>query len=248
MSIYKWRINCQTHGNQNIWSPIKPTTCPINEVDTINDNLTTVVDKIVQGTVAIKDDYGTTGGNFKAESRYLEIPPNSTESFNTSWLYPVKVTVAYIMSTAENKDDLIDVIIAPNATIGAITAPILIGATSCTVNQTVIDFLCVGYKMKLTDGVNTNDVGTVGAIDTTTKVVTFTTPTTNSFSPLTPTYVQMSIYLVENMKIGPPGRYDIGQGKIGGSFIPPTIVSRVSYTNLSATDTKKFYCYIEYLY
>ena len=248
MSIYKWRINCITHGNQIIWSPTKPTTCPVNGADTINEGLTVMIDKITQGTVAIKDDYGTTGGNFKAESRYIEIAPSTTGILDTSWAYPVKVSLAYFTSTSDNQDDHVNVIIAPNATIGAITAPVGIGATSCTVTQSVIDYMNVGYKIRLTDGTNTDDCGTVLTINKDTKVITFSTATTHSFSPLTPTYVQFSIYIVEDFHIGPAGKYVICQGKVGGSFIPASIISRITYTNNSASVTKKFYCYVEYLY
>ncbi len=248
MSIFKWRINCQTHNNQFIWSPTKPTVCPVNNADTINGSLTTIVDKITQGTVSIKDDFGLTGGNFKTESRYLEIAPNSTNHIASVWAYPVKVSLAYFMATEENKDDLLDVIVAPNATIGAIVAPIGIGATSCVVQSSVLDFLNIGYRLRLTDGSNTHECGIVTAINKETATVTFTVPTVNTFSPLTPTYVQMSIYMVEDMRIGPPGKYMIGEGKIGGSIIPAGVASHVVYTNNSLTETKKFYCYIEYLY
>ena len=243
--VYKWRLKCAVHSNVFVWNDIKPTMCPVNTADSIDTTKTVIVDKIEQNTVTIKEENGVTGGNFRTESHVLTVLANSVISKDVIWQYPVSVLEAYFMPTAINTGDMFNLTIAPQTTIGIVVVPVNIGATSITVNSTVIDNISVGFKLYITNGVNTNCLGQCLTINKITRVLTFQTPPTQDFSPAS--YVQMSICIIENYEIGPPGRYLIGEGKIGGSFIPAGITARLTYTNTTNID-KKFYAYIEYLY
>lgn len=245
--LYKWRVNCTVHSNVFVWNDTKPTVCPVNTADTIDATKTVIVDKIEQNTVTIKGPTGITGGNFRTESHVLTVPANAVVTKDIIWQYPVSVLEAFLMGTDNNTGDIFDLTVAPNATIGVVVAPVAIGATSITVNSTVTDFIAVGFKLYLTDGVNTNDLGQCLSFDKITRVLTFQTPPTHAFSPATPTHVQMAICLISNYEIGPPGKYVIGRSKIGGSFIPTGVTARLSYTNTTNV-AKKFYVYIEYIY
>jgi hypothetical protein len=246
MSLYRWRVNCIAHGNQYIWDFNKPTTCPLNNTDTINSDLTVIVDKREQNVVTIREENGVTGGNFKTEAKVLISEPNSTSTIDVIWSYPISVLEAYFVPTPENLDDEIEIIIAPNTTIGVISQPLTTGSTSCIVSPTVLTYLNVGYIMYITNGETIDNLGHAISINKGTSTITFETASINNYNA--GAFIQMSIPLVENYIIGPHhARYIIGEGKIGGSYVPPNTVARMRYINKSNV-SKKFYSYLEYLY
>ncbi len=73
------------------------------------------------------------------------------------------------------------------------------------------------------------------------------TPTVNSFTAATPTYVRQTAFMARNFKIPAAGRIEVGDSKIGGSYLPANTVFRVAYTNDSSSG-KSFGFVIEYLY
>lgn len=246
MSLYRWRVNCTTHGNQYIWDANKPTTCPLNNNDSINSELTIVVDKREQNTVTIREENGVTGGNFRTESKILIADPYSTAQIDVTWAYPISVLEAYFVPTADNLDDELEILVAPNTIIGVITQSLTAGAASCTVSPTVLENLNIGFRMNITNGVTLDYVGHVLSINKNTSTVVFETALTHSYSA--GSYVQMTVPLLENYVIGPHNsRYVVGEGKIGGSYVPANTIARLRYVNKSNV-TKKFYSYIEYLY
>jgi hypothetical protein len=246
MSLFRWRVNCTVHGNQYIWDANKPTTCPLNNTDTINPDLTIIIDKREQNVVSIREENGSTGGHFKTESKVLVSEPNSTVTLDVTWAYPISVLEAYFVPTQDNLDDELEILVGPNTTIGVIMQPLTIGATSCVVSSTVLTYLCIGYRLCITNGVTMDHVGLVISINPVTSTVSFETATTNSYDA--GAFVQMTIALVENYVIGPHNvRYIIGEGKIGGSYVPANTIARLQYINKSNV-SKKFYGYIEYIY
>lgn len=116
-----------------------------------------------------------------------------------------------------------------------------------TVSSTVIDNTSNGNYLKLDDLTNSDDVGRVLYVDKENSQVYVETNPTNTFSPLSPTYVRQTVYTVYNYKISEPWEYRIGESKIGGSYVPKDVVVRFLYDNQS-TDTDKFFVgAVEYL-
>ena len=59
----------------------------------------------------------------------------------------------------------------------------------------------------------------------------------------------MSVILVRDYVLGHPGRFTLGQGKIGGSPIPAGTIVRIRYHNVNGiAEDKEFYAELEYLY
>lgn len=115
------------------------------------------------------------------------------------------------------------------------------------VQQTVIDYSETGHYIKITDGSNTDDLGAIIYVDTANLNLYMDKYPVNSYSPLTPTYVLLTVYSVKDYEIGPPWGHTIGESKIGGSYIPPDTVLSVLYTNKS-NESKYFVGQVEYLY
>lgn len=117
-----------------------------------------------------------------------------------------------------------------------------------TVTTTVTENTAVGFSLNLFDGVNTDDMGRVIKVDTTNSKVYMENNPTNTFSPLSPTYVRQCVHMIKDFEIGEAFEHVIGESKIGASYVPTDVVITLEYTNKSTTYDKEFIGEVEYLY
>jgi hypothetical protein len=104
-----------------------------------------------------------------------------------------------------------------------------------------------GLHLKLFNGVNKDNLGQVLSVDkVSNKVYTQYAPT-NSFNA--GTYVLIQAQNVEDYEIGEGQVHKIGEGKIGGSYVPADTVVHIMYVNNSAPGTplKTIIGSVEYL-
>lgn len=189
-----------------------------------------------------------TGGHYQAQGYKLSLPA-STGWYEKDISFPIPVSLlsALWMNIAAMVGDSFEFLVAPDTTIGAITADIAIDDTQFTVQQSVIDNIAIGYWVKLTDGINTQDVGRVISIDKTLLKITVETASTYSFLAATPTYVKMSVKMVVGVDLFADYPIEVGATKIGGSYINANTTLRVRYNNITGT-AKDFRWILEYLY
>lgn len=115
-----------------------------------------------------------------------------------------------------------------------------------SVSSTVIANTMLGYYITLDDLTNSNDLGRV-IYKTLTKIYTENHPTV-AFTAATPTYVRQNIYLMKDLAFGRDWCYEIGDSKIGGSYIPEDIIVRLKYHNNNVIGNNTLYGMLEYLY
>lgn len=115
------------------------------------------------------------------------------------------------------------------------------------VNSTVIENTSIGYELNLFDGVNTSNLGRVLCINIEMSKVYVEINPDQTFSPLTPTYVRQTVYIIRDFVIGEPWDRCIGDSKIGGSHIPADTPVEFSYQNVTG-DTKNLVGHVEFLY
>lgn len=116
------------------------------------------------------------------------------------------------------------------------------------VSQTVIDNIAVGYYVKLYDHVNQDDVARVLLVDVSNLKIYVETNLVNSFLASSPTYIQMTVYAFKNYEMCVPWEHEIGQSKIGGSYLPKDVLVSLDYHNMSTDTDKIFIGRVEYLY
>ena len=119
--------------------------------------------------------------------------------------------------------------------------------TTLNVSSTVISYIKVGFNVNLTDGINSDNIGDVIEINSDTSTIIVNGAPQHNYNDTSPTYVQMSILYMDNVKLGPPMNYPIGEAKIGSSYVPAGTIIQSKYINNSNVD-KKLFAYIEYLY
>lgn len=116
------------------------------------------------------------------------------------------------------------------------------------VQATVLAYANVGYEFNLfVAPTTTESLGRCVGVDTTNNWLYVETGPSESYSPLTPTYVRQTVYSVKNYEFSEPASHFIGEGKIGGSGIPAGVAVEGHYVNTSNVD-KVFIGIVEYLY
>lgn len=253
-TIYKWEVYCTTTSTyQEVWSKNEPTTCPENNTHTISTSPgARITGTISNNETKIIEEDGETQAIFKMAGFKMDIPSGNIGNVTTlthQWDdYPITLMDGWFFSSSDNVGDELNITVAENKVIGAIGAPVYIGNTEISVTGTVIDNIYKGFDSMLTDGGNVNVLGEVRDINYANSTITVTNAATNNFSPLSPTYVAMTVKVLENIYITVgDARYAFAEKKLGGKYLPAGTDLNVKYTNNSG-NAKTFYYHMEYLY
>ena len=252
MDLNKWRIFCITDSKYEYdWKEIddEPTTCPVNTAHSINSSLNRVIETRKADTVKIKEEEILTGGHFSVEGICFTALANQTTSYSISFPYPINVINIQFPLISLFSGDSLYVETAPDTIVGTITSDVTTNDTVINVSQTVIDNIYIGYRVKLDDTTNIDDLLRVTAVDRVNLTITVETPSPRNYLAATPTYVKMSIrYLNVQEFNSSPIVLGIGNYKIGASYIPSGVNTTCTYVNNSTMTDKKVVAYIEYLY
>lgn len=247
--VYKYRIWCDTDSKwEYAWAESELTTCPVNTSHAIDVNKTSVVDSVIEDTVTVREENVPTGGHYQASS--YRIPVASGMGMTTkdiSFPHPVCMLAAEWTNTSSMRDDEIEFVVAPNTIVGAMASGIASGVSVLPVQQSVIDNMKVGYCADLYSASGVMDCGRVLAVNNNDNTITMEYPTNQPFSAAWPTYVRMSIHMVLPSPLAGEGRVQLGESKIGGSYIPANTVLRTNYDNKSGL-AKDLIFFLEYLY
>ena len=251
--VKEWEVYCTVEElYKRVWSIEAPTKCPDNSTHSISTNPgPKIINYVSDKKVKIIEEDGITQGIYKLHGFTRDIPSGpvgNVTTFTHIWKYPITLSNGWFISTNEMVGDKIDCVVAENLKIGIITNPVNIGDSNVSVSPTVIPNLYNGYVFTLTDGVNTDYMGEVIDLNNGNNVVTLENTSTHFYSPLSPTYVEMGVKVIENFSI-PAGkqRYAFAEKKIGGKYIPKNIPMVIKYTN-NTGNSKVFMYNIEYLY
>jgi hypothetical protein len=248
-TIYKYRIYCSTDSKYEYqWNEEEPNKCPVNTSHSINTGLTTIVEIREPNLITIKEEDTPTGGHFCTEVVKIEATANVITTVDSSWPFPITGLLVSFITNDTHEGDSVDIAVAPDTIIGAITSNMTSGNVIANVQQSVIDNISVGFYVTLWDGVNTHNCGRVINKNTVDKQITIEIPTTTDFLITRTTYVKITPYYVKNFELGPPWKYDFGTSKIGGTYIPSNTIVRVLYHNTSPETDKIIRAQVEYLY
>lgn len=202
----------------------------------------------ISNQVLVKEEDIKTGGHFQVKTIHVTAAANETKLHDISWPHDVNILSVSLYSTADMVGDKVSALIAPNTTIGAITADVATTDTTFTVQSSVVQNIRIGYLVTITDLTNTDECGVVTAIDLGAFTITVETAPTNAYLAATPTYIQMTVQMMVQHEM--PG-FDfvliLGESKIGASHIPANTTVRIKYENSTAAQKDLIAC-VEYLY
>ncbi|MBA42966.1 MAG: hypothetical protein CMF62_03020 [Magnetococcales bacterium] len=252
--LIKYRIYCETDSKwEFVWreeNQSQPTTCPVDTNHNINSSSVAIVDERSELKVQIQEEKITTGGHFRLEDYTFTCLGNQTTFFEFSIPTPSSVLSYKLVVQPNMGGDEFGGIVGPDTIIGAIGSPVGTSDTTFTVTNTVIENAFLGASCNLFDGTNTDEVGFIIGIDSENSTITVQNTPSNTYSPLTPTYVRIGVKMANDIKLPylPNGGYmEVGQSKIGASHLPANTITRVRYKN-NTSETKECHVLYEYLY
>jgi len=246
-TVYKYRIWCVTEGDYvYAWGEDEPTVCPNNCDHTIDATKTTIERSISEEVVEIKEENTPTGGHYRCLGAAFDAANNATTTYDFSIPYPISLLSATVPTMDLQSGDVAHLDVAPETVIGVITSNVAAEATEINVSSTVMENIDIGRCLILDDGVN-DERHAVVAMNAVGSSVTIDTGTTNSYNVASPTYCKMSVCMAHNIEISSGTRLELGESKIGGSYIPANTTIRTTYINNGDEDVR-FRIYIEFLY
>lgn len=253
-TLKKWKVYCTDESTYyEVWKDVTDPIelqCPVNTAHTLNGNLTIDVadHQVISKVFVVEEESLTTQGFFRTKGRNLLISGNVGDVTTDvlTWPYDTTILHGWFHTTNNHVGDQVSCYVSPGVVVGAIDAPVTAGDTEIVVSQTVMDNFAVGFEMEITDGVTSNKLGEVSAMNG--NLFTVTTAATDNFSPLSPTYVKQTVVIVEDMPIvAPLSRYAFAEKKQRGKGLPANIPLVIQYNNLSGGE--KYFAYtIEYMY
>ena len=252
-SLNKYSVWCLT-DNKEVTSDYRfepPTSCPENDSHPIDTDPTkiVIVASIAQKSVVINEDPGPTQGNFSVAGRYVAINPtiNSETTIDASFPYYIGVHSITLRPGPTNVGDKVDMYSIVPTPIGALTAPGAISDTVLQVSPTVFTYVNVGFEFTISDGVNTQFLGECQAYNKLAGTITITNALTNNYSPLSPSYLSMRIRKARDVYFVTESVIGIGTNIAGSSILPPGIIGRIIYTNVTG-GAKNFSANMSYIY
>ena len=253
-SVTNYRIYCLTEGDWVYgWGTEQPTACYNNDTHSVNPASVQDMETISHSIVSVREEKVPTGGNIAMKSFTFDVlgPTGAITYYESVFPFPISMLSTQIHPRPENIGDSFYSDVGNHTTIGALMEPLGVGVTGgvtgFAVSSTVVQYLNLGYYVTLTDGVNTSELGRCIMIDKTNSKISTEFPTTHSFSPLSPTYVQQTVKMADPIDIVNPYNFTLGDDKIGASYVPANMVGRFCYKNNDGKP-KKFTFLIEYLY
>jgi hypothetical protein len=251
---FKYRIKCTTDDKYEYWilneNYPAPIICPTNTTHTVDTTSTTIVQTISENIVKVKEETVDTGGNYMTECIIIagNTGPNVTTTRDFIYPFPISVLGIQFVTEENQRGDEVSLSVGPNTIVGYLTADAPTGATGLDVSQTVVDNSMIGYHINLFTPPSTiEELGRIIALDKINKKIYCENTPSSNFSAAGPTYIQQTAYTIINFTIGTPGRYPIGDSKIGGSYVPANTIIRSQYINKGTTQ-KNLTSVIEYLY
>lgn len=187
-------------------------------------------------------------GRYQITTLNMDVPegaPGEVTTKDFTFPIPISVLAAQLLATDNTVGDTVNFEVAPDTVIGILTANADVNDSLFIVSPTVSENTFVGAFLVITDGQSLDDLGRVLKVADNTVVTE--NVTTNAYSATSPTYVRQTVRMAHNFQVAAPGRVEIGETKIGSSFIPANVVLRLRYENASGT-AKSFGIIIELLY
>lgn len=238
MSLVEWRIYCNTEGDFQSWylphDAPPPTTCPNDTLHDVNPDSVNEVTSYIPNEFTLKEEERATGGHFFTPTIVVVADCDATTTYEETMFVDTNTLGITFTTTAEHTGDTIQLVAAPNTTVGGIAANVALGDTVITVQPSVIANVFRGPMLvTLDDGTNTADLGRIKSIDSGANTLTVETPSSAAFAAATPTLVKITVERVRNMRIGAPSTQTVGDMKLGASFLPQDTLVRMLYTNRS---------------
>lgn len=231
-TVSRYKIYCTIEAQYvEGWGTTAPAACYNNNTHSVNLNSVQVIEQVASDTVKIKEDSIVIPRNvWIKDIRFTDVESNSSQT--QTFVFDITVSMySFTLTTDDtNKGDEFTIAVNPNTPIGAITADLSIGSTTLNAPAGLLAYGWNGFELKISDTVNTNDLGRITTIDKVNGTVTFTNATTDLFLA-NQGVLYMTYYTMKELKFGAPGTLKFGEDVIGGAMVPVGTTVSFTYKN-----------------
>lgn len=242
--LTEWRVFCVSEDKWVYkWLPSDqiPVNCFNNETHDINQDSFQATNTTVVNSVSIVEEEIPTGGFFRSEGFKMTIPPETTEILQVEWPYPVGVLDCNIQTTISDIGNVINGVVGPNTIIGVLEIQATAGNTVVSVPASVVENVHIGIEFLI----GGEEVGEIVSINNADATITLDSALVKTFS--TGALIGGQRRIIKNFYLGYTQGCAVGSSKIGASYIPSGVKTKVIYKN-NSTQEKIFNFNIEYLY
>ena len=175
-------------------------------------------------------------GYYQTRADVLNIPANSSDSFEMVWPYPIRILSSKFK--AANDGDEIYGTIGQNTVIGALTNNVAIGDKVFNVSDTVIENIHHGFTLNLLDAsTGINEDFLVVSVDSSANTITVDTPAEHAYPATGPTYCRMTVaFGFTKIPLKGDEMCICGQDALGGSLLKENVPFKIEYWNNSDSD------------
>jgi len=251
--ISNYKIFCVTENMYVTgWGTSAPTTCYNNIDHQVNlDSVSIVssydIDTVIVSNEKIPPGREPTGGQYKSKTLVFTCAPNAVTTGDVINKIPWSINWVGFSATTAHIGDTVSLVANPDTPIGVLPSDVSSGVSTIPINVGMVPYLIRGFELKLSDGTNMDDLGTIVSVDSTNYTVTTEFGTTHSFSASTPTMFLSERKVVDELYINRDGLKEFGKFKIGASYVPANSLTRVIYTN-NSDQAKQFVGHYEFYY
>ena len=247
--LYKYRLYCNVENEYvSMWSETVPTLCPHDHLDRTNITSIVVIETMANDMVICKDS-APGAGWYQSSTVKLEIPmgtPGDITEVITIYPFDLYIWSASLSQPNNAEGDTFTYVVAPDTILGVLTQNALIGNTSVylSTESAAFFYLTRGCEISFTDGINTQYVDRVTALDTANGIVSFETPLVYDFN--IGTYLRFTVYPIRNHVMDyVRDRMFFAQKGLQAKYIPANTTIKILYGNMNG-QSKNVYFQLEY--
>jgi len=228
-TLYEFAIYCDVDGRVSgyshpelqgggLFGKTAPTICPLGNTHTVL--MTSIVNTFPSHETKIQEEDIPTQGYMEIQGYTFDVPSGSTGDITRFTIYneeDINVYEVNILSEEEHKNDTYSVYVGPTSAAGYLTQSLSVGDTVAYIYSGSTPYFKKGFTLGISSGGTSTPVGRVSAIDTGTNALSLRNPSAYSAAAFSPIYCWATRATDLPMTSHP---MILGNGKIGGSYLP----------------------------
>jgi hypothetical protein len=182
-------------------------------------------------------------GHLLYKSYTLEVGTDPQYTLEIVFPFDVNLIRGKFFDSTDYTGDLLSLDIAPDTVIGKTIINSSVNQLMLYVDATTIEYMEVGYNVKITDGVNTSVSGM--CLSKSADSITFENPLTHNFNA--GAYIQMTVPMMDRLSFQGSGAERTVEGTQNTVLLPKATPMLITYDNTTGT-AKTFIFDLEILF
>jgi hypothetical protein len=233
-TLTQYLVPCLTE-NINVFTDYRtspPTVCPNNNTHIINpDGIMAISSTSLKSVKINQNSQLITGGYYRTDYYHIDVPAGTgmTASYDIVYPYNIAAYSTTFLVTSDNVGDGFNVVSYPDTVCGQITQTLATGSTGLYLPTTSTGFLNPAFIIKISDGINTEELGEIISVDNNTGFVVYSTPNVNNYG--VGAMISFTVPRINNGKFVTLQNMGLGFSVVSSSGLAAGKAVRVTYIN-----------------